>query len=378
LLKAHIANQIEGAESLRTDNLDVESFSLTEISNRIDNLMWFCSISSFAKREALILFIDKFSRFFTEFPSDYLREGLRTADGAASFLYFTRNIDPSRLQGASLFFDVDTPSVEAKSRLGSRHTIEKSALIPGLRVGVGISLLKADCMLDYFAYAPYRELDAVVKGSSFKRPENFEWKAFWERTSKQLHTIQTNLATLSRIDVSSPHLHLIAFFSDTPFAPSNKFKAVNEKDLKRAKAVCVALNSVLSLTQLFLILEGAHARYAHIMSYDYNQMHVFPNDEVVTQLAQVFDAFSGEEFPSLREQLDLNFNNRNLAFQKEKRKKQQTFFSFEEPVTPSQIRLDFDMAICNALSIQMTEKELCEVYQILADEMIINHGLGPE
>jgi hypothetical protein len=45
-------------------------------------------------------------------------------------------------------------------------------------------------------------------------------------------------------------------------------------------------------------------------------------------------------------------------------------------VTPSNVRLEFDMAVCNALGVAITRGELCDIYKVIVEEMIVTRGLA--
>jgi hypothetical protein len=103
-------------------------------------------------------------------------------------------------------------------------------------------------------------------------------------------------------------------------------------------------------------------------------MKIFPKKEKVKELAAVFDAFANRKFPCLREQLDRNFDARYEGYWGLREKVQQTLFGAAE-LAPSEIRVRFDMAICKALDVPMTEEELRRLYKVIVDEMIITRGL---
>jgi len=46
-----------------------------------------------------------------------------------------------------------------------------------------------------------------------------------------------------------------------------------------------------------------------------------------------------------------------------------------EPVEPSPVHLDFDIAVCKALGVSVTQGELSEVYGTIVKEMIVTRGL---
>ncbi|HEC92004.1 MAG TPA: hypothetical protein ENI51_03265 [Candidatus Atribacteria bacterium] len=104
-------------------------------------------------------------------------------------------------------------------------------------------------------------------------------------------------------------------------------------------------------------------------------MMIFPKKNVVKKLAKIFDKFADKEFPSLREQLDTDFDNRYKVFWLEMRKGQKTFFSLDQQVNPSEIRLNLDLSVCKALNIPTSKEELKNVYGTIVKEMIVTRGL---
>lgn len=374
---SYIGNQLESTERLRSEELDIETFAMDELHERFANLMWFCGVTDMKNREALVSFIDKFSNVLTAPPPDYFREGYRPVPkGASSFMFITRATDPSRKEEAFLFFnskDDGKVTIKATSQMETKYVIEKQAVTPSLRTGIGIKTLDITKELDYVANSPYKQFDRVLKSSKFKKPADFEWSSFWSNVKRELSEVETRIVTLHRINPYSPNTHLMAFVSKKPFSASNVLNVVTETDVETAKAFCALVNSVVFLSQFFLLKEETTGRYINIRFYDFYEMHIFPKKERVKKIAAVLDDFANEKFPSLREQLDRNFDARYEGYWG-RDKVQQTLFG-EAELRPSAIRVKFDMAICKALGVPMTEKELHQLYKIIVDEMIITRGL---
>ncbi|HEC91862.1 MAG TPA: SAM-dependent DNA methyltransferase, partial [Candidatus Atribacteria bacterium] len=253
---SHIADQIEIKDSLRSEELDIESFPIEELKEKFINLMWFCGVSDFKHRDMLVQFINKFSDRLTK-PPRYFREGYRPVPkGVSSFMFFTRNINPSRTKQAFLFFDNENKDyIKAKSILDVEYKIEKTALTPTLRTGVGIKTMDLKNKLDYIAVTPFKDFRRILRASGFKKPKNFLWAKFWKNVAKELEEVKTKIVTLHRINPYSPNTNLISFFSEIPFSPSNVLNVVKEDDKQTAKAFCVLLNSALFLSQFFLLKE---------------------------------------------------------------------------------------------------------------------------
>jgi len=375
----YIGNQVENNDYLRTSELDIESFSISELLERTANLMWFCGVTDFQHRDKLVSFISKFSNVLSPPPPDYFREGYRPVPkGVSSFMFLTRAFDPCRTEEAFLFFDSaneTNESVKAQSLMDVKYKIEKSALLPSLRTGIGINTFDITEKLDYIARTPYKEFETILKASGFKKPKHFNWVKYWSNVKLELDEVKTNVVTLHRINPYSPNTNLIAFFSKKPFSASNVLNIVREDDEEAAKAFCVLVNSVIFLAQFFLLKEETTGRYINIRFYDFYEMKIFPKKTEIRALASVFDDFANEQFPSLREQLDKDFDARYHAFWLEIKKRQKTLFSTVSKVSPSKIRLRFDIAICDALGISITEEELLDIYKVMVQEMIVTRGL---
>jgi type I restriction-modification system DNA methylase subunit len=377
---SHFANLIESLESLRSSEIDIESFPIKDLEERFNNLMWFCGANDFRNRDIIVNFYNKFKDRLDYPPKNYFREGYRPVPkGVSSFMFLTRNLEESRIEQAFLFFDEeDQKEIKASSTLGVNYTIEKDALLPSLRTGVGINTFYLKGKNDFIAFRPYKQLDRVIKASGFKKPAGFNWANYWEKVRQELSEVKTRLVTLRRIGPSSPSTYVISFFSDLEISPSNVLNVIRENDEETAKAVCVVLNSIIFLSQFILLKEESTARYVNLRFYDYDEMKIYPKDDYKKELVKIFDEFKGKKFVSLRDQLDNMFERRYEAFWKERRKGQKSLFSFEEPGIPDKDRLDFDLKVCKALGIDVDERELCKIYDTIVKEMIITRGLKRE
>jgi len=377
---SHIANQIELNDTLRTKELDIETFSIAELKERFTNLMWYIGANDFKNRDIIVSFHNKYKKKLGYPPNDYFREGYRPVPkNVSSFMFITRKTEESRIKQAFLYFDNENSLyVNAKSHLNVDYKIEKSSLLPSLRTGTGVKTINITNKLDYIAKEPYRLLDKVLKASNFKKPKNFDWIKYWKNVIKELNAVKTRLVVLHRIGPSSPNTHIISFFSDKLFSPSNVLNVIREPDSETSKAFCVILNSAIFLSQFFLLKEDTTARYVNLRFYDFQEMNIFPRKNDIKKLAKIFDKFSDKEFPCLREQLDTNFDQRYKAFWTEKRKKQKSLFSFEQISKPSKIRVEYDLKVCRALGLPVSKKDLITLYNAIVKEMIITRGMKRE
>lgn len=181
-----------------------------------------------------------------------------------------------------------------------------------------------------------------------------------------------------RINPYSPNSHLLGFYSLTKLSPSNQLNVIIENDPETAKAFCVVINSIVFLSQFFLLKEESTGRYIDIRFYDLAQMIIFPNKNIIKKLNTIFNDKKSKIFPSLGEQLDSEFDARYRAFWLKNRKKQKTLFEMNEIVIPSKKRLDFDRTVCNALGLNLSDDEILKLYTVIVNEMIITKGLKRE
>jgi hypothetical protein len=375
----YIANRIEIKESFHSEDLDIESFPIEDLFQKFDNLMWFCGVSDMKNRDRLVSFIGKLSNSL-QYPSkEWFREGFRPVPkGVSSFLFLTRNSDPCRKEEAFLFFDdinKESKDIDLKTELSTNYQIEKSAVVPTLRSPVGIKTMDIKDQLDYLVIKPYKMLDKVIRASGFTKPDNFNWKTFWSNISRETNEVRTHIVISCRINPYSPNSHLLGFYSPTTLSPSNALTVIRQSSPDVAKAFCVVINSIIFLSQFFLLKEESTGRYMHIRFHDLKEMMIFPNNNIVMRLCEIFNEFASQKFPSLREQLDTEFDSRYKFFWLRNRRNQKTLFEMNEIVNLSRERLTFDKSVCDALNLNLSENELRRLYTVIINEMIITQGL---
>lgn len=97
--------------------------------------------------------------------------------------------------------------------------MERSALLPSLRTGVGLKKLDITDNLDFVAKAPYNCLDSVRRASGFKRPKVFHWKDYWDHIASVLPRVETNIVMLHRVNpVLASHPFGRVLFTDALLA----------------------------------------------------------------------------------------------------------------------------------------------------------------
>jgi len=373
----HIADQVMNHSRLRNDDLvDIDSHKLSDVKKRFNNMMWFCGAADFYHRDLIEQFVHKVMKNLTLFPRGdrFCKTGYRLQEGLAKILFLTRHLEDTRIEKAFLSFSSEGEEIiQARSPLGTIYEIEKNCLKSSLRTPVGVRTMDLSDACDYIAQQPYRELERVCRAARVKLPRG----EFWRFLPKRLSGVETHLAITRRINPFSPDNYLIAFFSLTPFSPSDQMNIIIEPDTKRARALCLILNSIVFLAQFFLLKEESTGRYIDLRLYDLEEMYLIPSADYLDRLSTVFDHYGKVEFPALRKQLDENFDQRYEEFwERERGNGQRRLWSvLEKPVKPFPERLAMDLAVCNALGISITEDEIIQLYEAIVNEMIIIRGL---
>ncbi len=382
-ITSYIAEKAISADEYFSDMIDIESVPVADLLPRFKNLMWFFSANDMKRRIIIEDLVKKFIPKLEKPPEGLIREGYRPVpENVSKFMFLTRETDGSRTEMAFLKFkEENQTSVIAYTDLGISYEIERNALTHSLRTGVGLDRINISDSLDYVAMTPYKSLPAVRRAAGFKNRGDFLPAVFWNNVKKELRRVSTNLVILCRIGLSSPNQHLIAFYSDNPFSPSNALDVITEEDECKKKALAVIFNSIVFISQFFLLKEESASRWAHIRFYDVEEMHLIPRDEeTIKELVSLFDKYSRISFPSLIEQMDRNFFRRYDLFWDERKtgNVQTTLDPDIRKCSPSEIRVQYDLEVLRALNIRTSEDELKKVYCAISEDLIISRGLKRE
>jgi hypothetical protein len=373
---SEIAQLIKTRDSLRDHPLvEIDSQPIDEVRRRFGNLQWFVGGTSFGDRDALHEFSERFAGVLGTPPEGYFREGYRPVPkGVSKFMFLTRDLDASRVQEAFLSFSPDADGgdfVVSTSRLGVRYEIDKRSLTPSLRTTVGLACMNLTGKWDYVSHESHGSTVALARAAGVDVPDH-RW---WTSVSRELPAVSTQVVVSHRINPYSPSTALNAFFSDIPFSPSNQVNVIVERDADTARAVVCVLNSIIFWAQFFLGKEESTGRRINIRFYELASMYLHPDAEAVKRLQLVYEEFKDRPFPALADGLDQEFQSKYQTFLLEQREGRLPLPLFEETHEPHPTRLAFDLAVCAALGIEVSNEEMLRVYAALASEMFLTRAL---
>ena len=370
----NLSDTIRSSDYRRSMELDIDTYSLDEVVNRSNNMMWFIGVGDFSWRDRLIEFISPFRKKLGYISREDLKTGFRPGKNVSKFLFFTRSDVKSRALKAFLHFsskDETKKEIRAFSKLGVKYTIEKSSLTSSLRTPVGLKTMDITDKHDYVANKKYRCLPRVFKAAGIEKgTEDIKW----DNLEKQLERVHAHTVITRRINPFSPDTVFPSFYSSDGISPSDQVNVLLEDDERMSKAVCTVINSIVFLSQFFMSKEETTGRWIDIRLYDLEDFAFYPREEHVNSLNQVFDRYRDMQFPPLYEQFDSGFNDRYREFCekiKHSDSKPTLWSAFDQPVKPFPSRLKFDIEVCKAIGVKVKKSELISIYNILIDEMMI-------
>jgi len=357
---------------VESDLVDVERIFQRETEEHFDNMMWFCGVTSSEHRRVLTGLASRFGNL-AYFHVRGVREGFRPVpQGVSKFLFATRNLEPERTEEAFLRFDDDdrNGNIECTTKFGVRIDVRREHFLPSLRTTVGLRTMDITGKTDYVAKEAYEALPEVCRASGARVPGG----AYWAKENQALGETLTRIVVSHRVNPFSPGTSLLAFYADEPFYPSNQLNVLTERDGHRAKALCAVMNSIVFLTQFFLLKEESTGRLINVRFYDLAAMRITPPADRIAALEAVFDAYRSVAFPSLRNQLDTRFDERYEAF-KSRERQRDVLFPTVDDISPDETRVHFDLDICAALGLRIGAAAIRKAYQVIVEEMMSTKSL---
>jgi len=136
---------------------------------------------------------------------------------------------------------------------------------------------------------------------------------FWNNWRPYVEDRLSQLALVRRADVSASGTCLLAFYSNTPFAPPGVTWSVDIDD-KRSKLLCLWFNSTVNLLQTLLNRKETRGAFLQLDEYVLEEAQVLNFDsidkKIIANLLAVFNNVKNVRYPSILEQLEQGFNPR--------------------------------------------------------------------
>ncbi|WP_297500470.1 N-6 DNA methylase [Thermococcus sp.] len=369
-----IAETIKREERYRSNDLDIDSYTLNEIEENFENLMVFISGATFDGKEALVNIIKKGNKKLSKFPAGYFKEGYRFSGGSSKILTVTRDIGEGRTDQAFLVLKKETKDeIIATTPAGvAEFKMKRKHFVPALRTPVGLDTIDVSRKYDYMAKEPYENFKEIVSLVGYKKEVN---ETFWASVRRAIERNKTYAIITRRVNPFSPNQKLVAFFSEDQIVPADQLKIIAENDKDRAKAVVVIMNSIFFLANFFNSKEETTGRFVDIRGPDLYAMKLYPSKEHVKKLVKVFEKYKDTQFPALTKQISDDFGKRYEQFWITERKSQEVLEFAIVPYKPNKLKLEFDMDVAKALEIDITEEELVAAYKAIEADMIATRGL---
>lgn len=307
---------IQAGQQYKSDDVDVYWINHRELLERKRHLMPLVAFSNLDNKQLADRFMDEVEKRGKDKlikPSeDWFVEGFRPVPkGLSQVVFITRPFHESREKTAFMTLVTEEENyIHANLKeLGEDVIVERKSVLPSLRTLTGVKSFDIEKLCDYVIIDRYPKASKIIQLSKLK-----EKSVNWKSVQKECNNRLTVLTIARRINWYSPHVSHLAFYSGTPYAPSNQMEVVQVKDETSAKILALSFNSILSLLQLFMHKEESTGRRLDIRIEDLIQTYVLDpsklGNEERSKLLTLFDDLKDEEFPGYRQQLKARFPKR--------------------------------------------------------------------
>jgi type I restriction-modification system DNA methylase subunit len=376
-----IAELIKTSDKLRSDVLDIDSYSLQEVYNHFDNMMYLTAGPSLEGLEALRKIIEEAERLFQTFPKGYFKEGYGPRPKSSSaFMFITRpgrTKKNGRLKESFLRLkSEDENTIIAVTPVGKRKfKFNKEHFLPAIRTPVGLRKMDISGLHDYVAKEPFEDIGSIMGLAGFKNTGEIN-ENYWKKYIKGEFERATGYAVVvRRMNPYSPEHSLLAFNSSYPIIAANVFHVINEPDENMRKAVVVLLNSIFSLAYIFCGKEETTGRYIDVRHFELYEMSLYPRQDQVENLVKIYEKYKDVKFPPLRTQLDVNYVARYESFWAREEKSQATLLPLSQTVEPYKDRIEFDLEVARSVGANLTKDDIVRAYEAIVWDMIITRRL---
>jgi type I restriction-modification system DNA methylase subunit len=376
-----IAELIKTSDKLRSDVLDIDSYSLQEVYNHFDNMMFLIAGPSLEGLGFLRKIIEEAERLFQTFPTNYFKEGCGSRpEGSFAFMFITRPGFPKengRLKKSFLRLkSEDENTIIAVTPVGKqKFKFSKKRFLPAIRTPVGLRKMDISGLHDYVAKEPYEDIELVMRLARFKNIDKIN-ENYWEKYIKREFKRATGYAVVvRRMNPYSPEHSLLAFNSSYPIIAADVFRVINEPDENKRKAIVVLLNSIFSLSYIFCGKEETTGRYIDVRDSELYQMRLYPRQDQVEKLVKIYEKYKDVEFPPLRMQLDVNYITRYKSFWAREEKGQAILSPLPQTVKPYKDRIEFDLEVARSVDANLTKDDIIRAYEAIVWDMIITRRL---
>lgn len=283
------------------------------ITKGMSPFVWASSIESIKPAN---IFFDKLythaGKKLMKINTENLMEGFHTSPkGLSQIVFVTDPLDKSRTTRSSLIFDKQDGKkiffvLEGTSNSFSTdkaNTVKALKTVTGLK-SIDITKLNDTLLLDKFS-----GFEKVVAVSDYQIKDRFDWAS----VRKRIRNKDTYVTIFRRFNPYSPNTHVLSFYSDTPFVPTDALK-IYKCNKEEAVFICAFLNSSIALLKLLQNRQQTTGQYIDtkeddLINFDLLNVEELTNEDK-SKLVNVFNKIKNSEFPSLMEQFEKGFQPR--------------------------------------------------------------------
>jgi len=298
-----------------TDEFIIRIVKASELRDKKSNIMPFFNASE------LTNFIEKIekigSNVLRKIQADDVHEGYHMSPkGTSNLICVTNPIHSSRIrQGAFMILE----EIQKKSIKVKIKNTEKNYLVPiskttnFLKTLTGVKKFVIDS-IDFAIVSDFEGFDEIKKLSKWEERENGDFN--WAEHNIKLRKANEYVYIASRFRPDSKNTHNFAFFSEKKFKTSDVFKALRCDSSEEGMFQTLLLNSTIGIVTMLLYRSQALGGKTNIHEEALYHFDIFDTKKLSKKqkndLEELFTKIKDVEFPSLKEQYELNFEFRRI------------------------------------------------------------------
>jgi hypothetical protein len=311
-LKRTISNYEIGYHE-ETEDYSINIISAKEISDNASNLM------PFFVDPQIIEFVEKIrkdgKKNLRKITNKDMHEGYHLSPvGTSNVMCITNPLDPSRTkQGTFLVLEEkrnDKIVVKIKNT-ELKYEIPITKTKNFLRTLTGVKKFNLE-ELDYTITSQFPKFDEVVKLSKWNEEKHGKFN--WANHNIKLEKAEEFVYIPCVFRPDSKNTHNFVFYAQKKIHASHAFKALKCKNQQEGKYQTLLLNSSFGIALLLMYRSQATGGKTNIHEHAFNNFDIFDisklTDEQKSKLDKVFEEIKNTEFPSLKEQFELNDKDR--------------------------------------------------------------------
>ncbi|MHA1150845.1 MAG: HsdM family class I SAM-dependent methyltransferase [Promethearchaeota archaeon] len=306
----------------KSDNIEAFFVDYDELNKRnMLEYIWASNMKSVLKAiEFLDLIRERGKDKLTRFKPEHLKEGLHTSPkGLSQLVFITDPLNGTRTTRSFLLFEKKDKEyvyfrVKGQEKI---YQVNNTRVKKALRTMTGLKTMDITDLNDYLIIGDYEGFNEILQLSNYKDKNGFSWDIVKQKAQNK----ETHLSLFRRFSPYSKKIHLLSFFSEKPFIPSDSMKILKCENKKSALISCLFLNSIFMNLQFFINKQETTGTFTDIKQEDLINLEIIEYNSMsaieIKKAKELFESIKNQSFISLKKQLKKQTEINNFKLRKE-------------------------------------------------------------